>query len=147
MITSDEKLIALKMYPNGDIEKIELPPAKYKFKRMQLAVSDDCSVIDIKDMYEALELEDYCLVFDDEFLLKETIIINPIASYMYGYQQHGQPLCGNVLIMKNSFVPDTGLETIGLSNEDITVIHNFVVKSYHKILAAYNEFIAKIRSR
>lgn len=102
-MTEYQKISALKIYPTGLVAKIELPNAEYQFQRMQLAVSNDCRDIDIKDILDSLELKEYCLIFDDEFLLKGKAILNPIASYLYGYQEHGQPLCGNVLVMKNYF--------------------------------------------
>ena len=114
-MTEYEKITVLKIYPTGMISRIELPNAEYQFQRMQLGVSKDCTNIDIKDTLNGLGLEDYCLVFDDEFLLKREAILNPIASYLYGYQEHGQPLCGNVLIMKNYLTPSGDLDTIGLS--------------------------------
>ena len=69
MAESTEKLVALKIKANGVVTKIELPPAEYKYQRMQKGVGELCGFIDIKDIYEELGLDDYCLVFDDEFLL------------------------------------------------------------------------------
>ena len=56
-----------------------MPPAEYKYQRMQKGVGELCGFIDIKDIYEELGLDDYCLVFDDEFLLNGRPVLNPIV--------------------------------------------------------------------
>ncbi len=144
MTESNEKIIALKIEPSRIVKKVELPPAEYKFQRMQMAVSNDCRAIDIKDTYNGLGLEQYCLVFDDEFLINGRAKLNPIASYLYGYQKHGQPLCGNVLIMKNFINADEELETVGLSDEDVNIIKNFIDENIEEIFDVANEFADNI---
>lgn len=138
------KLIALKIYPDRVVEKVELPPAQYKYQRMQIAIGDNCRTIDIKDTYTGLGLEEYCLVFDDEFLLQAKSTLNPIASYLYGYQKHDQPLCNNVLVMKNYMTADEELETIGLTEDDISKIKNFIDANMDEILEVANDFTDKI---
>lgn len=143
-MTEYQKISALKIYPTGLVAKIELPNAEYQFQRMQLAVSNDCRDIDIKDILDSLELKEYCLIFDDEFLLKGKAILNPIASYLYGYQEHGQPLCGNVLVMKNYFTPEEEIDTVGLSDEDVNIIQNFIARNLDKIRQAMYDFLKKV---
>lgn len=144
MAESTEKLVALKIKANGVVAKIELPPAEYKYQRMQKGVGELCGFIDIKDIYEELGLDDYCLVFDDEFLLNGRPVLNPIASYLFGYQEYGQPLCGNVLVMKNYTNEDEELDTVGLDDEDINRIMNFINSNKEKIFATANEFMEQI---
>ena len=79
----------------------------------------DCDYIDI---VHAVNLpEPYCMVVDDEALLKEEVYINPLASYLYGADEHGQPICGDVILMKDKITPD-GVATVGLDEDDITKI-------------------------
>lgn len=65
MVESTEKLVALKIEPSSIVIKVELPPAEYKYQRMKKGIGELCGFIDIKDIYEELGLDDYCLVFDD----------------------------------------------------------------------------------
>jgi hypothetical protein len=44
--------------------------------------------------------EPYVMIVDEEGLLKDKPRLNCIASYLYGTQNHGQPIVGKVLIMK-----------------------------------------------
>ena len=140
MAKSTEKLVALKIKPSSVVMKIELPPAEYKYQRMQMGVGNHCGCIDIQDTYKELGLESYCLVFDDEFLLNGRPVLNPIASYLFGYQEYGQPLCGNVLVMKNFIDEDGELDTIGLNDEDINIIMNFINSNIYKIFETADEF-------
>lgn len=144
MVESTEKLVALKIEPSSIVIKVELPPAEYKYQRMKKGIGELCGFIDIKDIYEELGLDDYCLVFDDEFLLNGRPILNPIASYLFGYQEYGQPLCGNVLVMKN-FINDEGeIDTVGLEDEDINRITSFINNNIDKIFATADEFMEQI---
>lgn len=59
-------------------------------------------------------LQKYCLFVDDEGLLKNKPI-NIVASYWYGYEIHGQPIVGDVLVSKTNYQG----ETLSLSNNDI----------------------------
>ena len=106
---------------------VELPSKGRMFERMQKAI--DCSCIGIGDFeylnklfpFESVNGRGkYCVVYDDEALLKPNYI-NPIASYLYGYKDHGQAICGSVIIMKNEMT-DEGLDTVGLDNKDVVKI-------------------------
>lgn len=82
----------------------------------------DCSCVDIKDACGKVKKMlgiDICLIFDDEFLLTNAPVINKTASVLYGYQsEHGEYLCGNVIIAKNEYNKDGELMTGGLSDEE-----------------------------
>lgn len=97
----------------------------------------------IKIIAGGIELKEYCLIFDEEFLLKRKAVLNPIASYLYGYQEHGQPLCGNVLVMKNYITPDNDLDTVGLTEEDISIIENFISQNINDICMTMKNFSRK----
>lgn len=60
---------------------------------------------------------EYCFVCDESALLKDKPVINALASYLYGYCNHGNPICNTVLVMKEELGPD-GLELVGLDEED-----------------------------
>lgn len=58
----------------------------------------ECDLIDIAPI-KGLS-EQYIMVCDDEGLLKDQPCLNIVGSYLYGTQNHGNPIVGNVLIMK-----------------------------------------------
>lgn len=90
----------------------------------------DCDCIDIVDLYGLDEdgKRKYCLIVDDESLLKENPQINFFGSLLYGVTKHGQPLAGKVLVGKNKYTED-GLCTTGLEDEDV----RYILESLDKI--------------
>lgn len=83
----------------------------------------DCEHIDIVEPYGLDEegRRKYCLIVDDEALLKENPQINFFGSLLYGVLNHNQPLSGKVLVGKNKYTKD-GLCTVGLEEEDMKYI-------------------------
>lgn len=63
----------------------------------------------------------FCLIVDDEGLLKENPEVNPIASLMYGIDDHGQALFGNVLVGVNKPTED-GIETVGMTDNELMLL-------------------------
>lgn len=55
----------------------------------------------------------YCLICNEEGRLKG-LPVNPIASWLYGMQEHGQPIVGTIVLMK-----DEARDIVGLSSEDM----------------------------
>lgn len=101
-----------------DIKREEF---KYTFEALQKAIDSDCiDIIHAKNLPSP-----YCMVVDDEFLFKNEPQINLIASYLYGTLEHGQPICGDVIIMKDKATPD-GIETVGLEVTDIKAIEKLL---------------------
>lgn len=106
-------MYGLKIDTQSYITKYELPNEKENYIALQKSI--DCDFIDI---VHAKNLpEPYCLVVDDEALLKEKPTINLLASWLYGMLEHGQPICGDVIIMKDK-VTDDGIKTVGLEQKD-----------------------------
>ena len=58
----------------------------------------------------------HVMVVDEEGLLKEKPIINYLASYLYQTHIHGNPICGNVLVMDIRNGID-GRELVGIGEE------------------------------
>ena len=56
---------------------------------------------------------------------------NKLASYLYGYDQHGQMVCGNVLILKNGVTVIDGIEELDIVGMEDTEIE--------KVLKRLNE--------
>lgn len=63
-----------------------------------------CSCIDI--VTPSVLRDPYALVVDDEALLKDRPVINHMASWLYGTLEHGQPICGDALIMQTVWDED-----------------------------------------
>lgn len=83
----------------------------------------DCDYIDIVNTYGMKsETSDYCMVVDDEALVKEDYKINALASIIYGCKIHGEIIAGKVLICKNQYTED-GLETVGLDDADVVEVY------------------------
>lgn len=92
-----------------------------------------CDCIDIVEAYglsedvyglEAPEeISNLCLVVDDEGLFKSEVKVNVLASLLYGYDMHGQPIVGDVLVCKNQYTED-GIETVGLTDDEIEQLCN-----------------------
>lgn len=64
------------------------------------------------------------LVFDDEFLFTDKAI-NKKASVLFGYKQHEEVLCGDVLVQKDIETPE-GIIAVGFNEEEATVIEAYI---------------------
>lgn len=121
----------LKLHTNGMIEEYQLPEADQNYIRLQRAIDCDCiDIVHAKNLKEP-----YCLVVDDEGLLKEEPEMNLVASYLYGALDHGQPLCGDAIIMKDRFTDD-GIDTVGLDDEDLEYLREYFAdpKTYESVV-------------
>ena len=62
----------------------------------------------------------YCLLVNEEGLLLG-LPINALASYMYGTHMHGNPIVGDVVLLKNATV-NGERDIVGLSDKEIEKI-------------------------
>lgn len=62
--------------------------------------------------------EGLCMVVDDEGRLKD-YPVNNIASVLYGTPEHGQPIVGNAVILREGFV-DGERDFVSLTDDDET---------------------------
>lgn len=63
-------------------------------------------------------LEDpYCMVVNEEGRLRG-LPVNPIGSYLYGTYDHGEPIVGDIVIMKEGFT-DGEPDIVGLDDLDV----------------------------
>ena len=58
----------------------------------------------------------YWLLVDEEGRLKEKPI-NPLASYLYGQHHHGQPICGDAVVVRH-IVTDDGPDAVWLTHDE-----------------------------
>lgn len=56
----------------------------------------------------------FCMIVNDEGLIRN-LPINPIGSLLYQSHKHGQPIAGDIVIMKENECDITGLEDAEIS--------------------------------
>lgn len=67
----------------------------------------------------------YLMLVDEEGLLKN-LPINPTASTLYGFLQHGCPICGPALIMKEITTEDGEHDIAPLDSDDIVTAFHYI---------------------
>lgn len=132
---------------NGMAEVMNFPEAdKLEWHYEQIR----CRCIDIVRPYGLMKLfeeaglkeaSEYSLVVDDEALLKDQPEINIIGSLLYGADEHGQPLCGTVLIAKDEMTDD-GIDTVGLEDGEVKILFAAI----NELIAEHNEMVKKMRN-
>ena len=80
----------------------------------------------------------YCMIVDDEGLLKEDFEVNVIASLLYGYDDHGQPLAGDVLVCKNEMT-DEGMDSVGMDDADLRMLFDAI----SRLVAKHNKKVSE----
>lgn len=65
----------------------------------------------------------FCMMVDDCGLLKE-LPFNPVGSFLYETDKHGQPIVGDIYIMKERIFGGGEYEVIGLEDKDIALLDN-----------------------
>ena len=86
--------------------------------------------------------EPYCMVVDDEGLLRDKPMLNIFASHLYGTHEHGQPIVGNALIMRSVRMED-GTHTDWLNEEEAAAIVAKLGKGVLRIVADLNDAVRK----
>lgn len=76
--------------------------------------------------------EPYMMIVDEEGLNKEKPVLNFFASWLYETHKHGQPIVGDVLIMKQ-IMTDDGPDVIGMEKDEAEAIQR---DSYSKFFTA-----------
>ncbi|MDO4301817.1 MAG: hypothetical protein Q4D26_10550 [Clostridia bacterium] len=117
-VTTDNKVTAHD-YPEGD------------FSRQNTALSElignGCELVERvhpKRLYEKLKFscqptmnegESVSMLVDEEGLLKDDVIVNPIGSFLYETDKHGYIIAGNILFVGEQIAGD-GISYCGLSD-------------------------------
>ena len=61
-----------------------------------------------------------CMIVNEEGLLRQ-LPLNMYGSYLYGTHQHGHPIVGNIVILKEGYT-DEGPDVVGMTEEECTRI-------------------------
>lgn len=68
----------------------------------------------------------FCFICNEEGLLRD-LPLNAIGSLWYGTLQHGHPIVGNIVVMKEGMTDD-GPDIVGLTDEEIMEIKAMAAK-------------------
>lgn len=66
----------------------------------------------------------FVMIVDEEGLLKPNVL-NHVGSWFYESDKHGDPIVGNILILKEEF-GDEGAECVGMSDADVDRVFNLL---------------------
>ena len=113
----------VKIEANGKISQVEIDSSNMSNKLTGYYKEIGCDMVEI--VHARYLPEPYCIICDEEFLLKDEPKLNAIASLMYGTQEHGHPICGTVLIGKDKYVED-GLETVGYDETEVGLVNSII---------------------
>ena len=70
--------------------------------------------------------EGIVMVVDEEGLLKDNIM-NPVGCWFYETDKHGDPIVGNIMILKEVEGPE-GLEFDGLTDDEVNMVFDKIGK-------------------
>lgn len=79
----------------------------------------------------------FCMIVDEEGLIKQKPI-NEIGSVLYETQKHGQPIVGDVVIVKE-IDTDEGRELNGLSESEINEVLTIINRIYTRVILNAND--------
>ena len=115
----------IKIEPRRSPAVIELDKTKRLYVAMAEAIG--CELVEIVGP-KGLKGK-YCFICDESALLKDEPMINPLPSYLYGYCDHGHPICNTVLVMKEELGPD-GIDLVCLNEEDERSLMSFLNQQF-----------------
>ncbi len=103
----------LKVSTDMEISAHEFPEGDYydQNRALRALIGDDCELYQMvypHRLYTQLHHsnkasripgESVFMLVDEEFLLKDNPVLNIVGSYLYGTDEHGSPIAGNVLFV------------------------------------------------
>ena len=90
----------------------------------------------IENVYPMRLDRNLIMVVNEEGLLMG-LPINPVASYLYGMDIHGQPIVGNVIILKKGYFEDEP-DIVGIPDDEAETIIETLNKTIFSILKGAN---------
>ncbi len=107
----------IKILTNGNMELVDIPEdSDESYEAMTKAVEGWIEIVSPTRLSR-----EYVMVCNEEARLIP-LPYNKLASYLYGYDQHNQMVCGNVLILKNGVRITDGIEEndiVGMEDTEI----------------------------
>lgn len=136
---------SMMIHPNGFTEILDFPEGD---KLSWYYEKIGCDLIDVVEPYALAHIADvygleslrgkFCLIVDDEGLLKEKPEINLIASLLYGADHHGQALFGNVIVAKNDYTEE-GADSVGMDDSDLFLLRAAI----NSLIEEHNEKVSR----
>lgn len=88
-----------------------------------------------ENVYPRRLKEGFVMVVNEEGLLKD-LPLNIIGSYLYESDKHGQPIVGNVIILKLGHFQGEP-DVVGLTDDEANEIMNDLLKTVEKLKGAF----------
>lgn len=85
--------------------------------------------------------EPYMMIVDEQGLFKEKPVVNFYASWLYETHKHGQPIVGDVLIMKQ-VITDDGPDIDGMEKAEAESIQQTAHSRFFEVSAAVEKALA-----
>ena len=67
----------------------------------------------------------YCMVVNEEGLLRN-LPMNVLGSFLYGTDNHGSPIAGDIVLLREGINSDGEYDLLGLTEQDIEYLCNMV---------------------
>ena len=127
-VTTDN-IVTVHDYPNGDFSQ--------QNTALSELIGNGCELVEgvrPTRLYSKLKFscqptmnegESVSMLVDEEGLLKDDVIVNPIGSYLYGTDKHGQIIAGDILFVGEQIAGD-GISYCGLSDVNFNRLKNFL---------------------
>lgn len=110
---------AIKITTDDSISRIDLDEPLYKSVRN--AIGGLIEIVRARGLKHP-----HVMIVDEEGLIKNRQL-NKVGSLLYGTPLHGQPIVGDIVIMREEEGPD-GMDIFGLNSEDITYLTEMITK-------------------
>ena len=141
----EEKLYGLVIGTNGMAEIVEFPKEDklgWYYKTIGCDLIDIVKPYGLEEVAKEYDLQSmigkFSLVVDDEGLLKPEPEVNPIASLLYGCDDHGQALFGTVVVVKDEETPE-GLDSVGMDGGDMMLLQAAI----NSLIERHNEKVGE----
>ena len=129
------------IHPSGMVEVVDFPEKDkldWYYEKIGCGCIDIVKPYGLEDIAKKYDLKSllgkFCLIVDDEGLLKDKPEVNPIASLLYGADTHGQCLFGKVLVAADEVTEDS-IETVGFEDSDLMLLK----VSINSLIEQHNE--------
>lgn len=97
------------------------------YKSLQKAVGGLIQVVPCRNLPEP-----FVMICNEEGLFQDNITVNPVASAFYGIEQHGQPIVGTVVILREEETEE-GADLVSLKKGDPQKIADALERSLESL--------------
>ena len=105
------------------IERVAIPEQAPMLQTLYDAIG--CETVQV--IGSDLLPEGYIIVIDEDGKCKERPVLNPLASYLYGTPDHGDPIVGNAIIMKTGPDENGEMDMAWLTESEASEIEKLIL--------------------